>query len=101
MNENTEKKGILGIAATAMGASSAAFANGEFVVGGALGVLSVGTFIGYDIVDDRVKGRPEDHLPLLDSQYDEVGDEVIDAVEEEAAQYSRDDPHGEGLTAKE
>lgn len=77
-NQKTTKKGFLatGIGVLTIGVTMAT--NGAYVEGGLLVAVGVGLVVGYDYLDDRVKGTPS--LP------DGVTEASITAAVELAAQ---------------
>jgi len=85
MKDTTTKKGLLAIATSLLPTGATLLVKGQMYEGAILVALAAGLFIAYDVLDDRVKGKPQ--LPdgvseeTLRSLADITGEQLKKAIE--------------------
>ncbi|PHQ43956.1 hypothetical protein Z052_02105 [Halorubrum sp. C191] len=89
MNTETKKKSLLAVGIAVISTAMPLLVEGVYLEGGILLAIGAGLVVGYDVLDDRMKGTPQ--LPAgIDEEYfrsvaDYLADEARDPDDERDA----------------
>jgi hypothetical protein len=81
-----KRKGFLAVATALLPVATMLLSSGKYVEGGVLTLVAVGLFVGYDYLDDKIKGEPK--LPagidaeLIEEHVGDVADEINERLDE-------------------
>lgn len=82
MKDGNKKKSLLSIAVSLSPVTATMLANGRYVEGGILGAATVGLILGYDYLDDRMKGEPKAPSGVDSETVEDAAETIANEVNE-------------------
>lgn len=82
MNTETRKKSLLAVGIAVISTAMPLLVDGVYLEGGIVAAIGVGLVVGYDVLDDRMKGTPQLPAGIDEAYFRTVADYLADEAHE-------------------